>query len=213
MRILSATGVLFLVFLLTSCCGSQEEFPSWVKDGAAQAARDHWLDVAGAKKGDWLYKSCGIGYNEEYAVVFRHPRRIIDVDYEGFTGNESIPEHFHDYCEETGDAFGFSIYLEKRLIGSIEVYFQDNEWRLRKITPNSGPDAHDIYEPIYSKYVPSEDVRICQKFDGAFFVTRDGEVKDVFVWNGKTRTYEIVEPIGHMFAEKSRIEESRDSGI
>lgn len=189
----------------------REQFPPWVPIEAVNAAQDHWLYTVNIKKGDWLQSSFGLSYEDARRATLRYPRKIIDVNYKSFTEGDKIIDHFNDFNGKHKRAYGFAIYTDDRLIGSIDVYFQDGTWLFRQINQRKGHEGSDIFSPIYERYSGADDVVIYQKFDGAFFVTKADSILEVFDWDQESRVCRSVRPKRHMRETKVKIEEIEKS--
>lgn len=162
-------------------------------------------------KGKWLQSRFGISFDDACRATLRYPRKIIYVDYESYTEGDNIVDHFTDFNGKYNCAYGFSIYIDDRLIGSIDVYFLNGEWQLRKIDQQKEPEGSDMFSHCYDKYLDAEDVVVYRQFDGAFFFTKADTLLEVFDWDWESKAYRSVQPERHMLEMKAKIEKFKRS--
>lgn len=209
MKALSILMLLILALPFSPALG-QERFPSWVPPEAAKAAKAAWLHWAELEDNDELLKKYGILREELPRSQLGDPRKVVDIDYESYQPGSDIFAMLNNENSRYRNAFGFSVCIDNSRVGSVVVSLRDQWWIMREIT-GAGGDPVNPYAEIYSKYPPSENLVICQKVDGAFFIVKDSKVIDVFYWNVETRDFREMDPTQYIMREKTGIENFKKS--
>ncbi|MDD4857439.1 MAG: hypothetical protein PHD74_04945 [Candidatus Krumholzibacteria bacterium] len=209
-KILSVVVFLFAAFSCSPVLG-QEQFPSWVPPEAVQAAKERWLHMMGLKTDARLFEQYGIWPEDLPRSQLKDPRKIIGIDYESYQPDSSdIFTMLNDRNGKYANAFGFSVFIDEKCVGTIVVSLRDQQWVQREIT-GANKDVEDVYARIYSSYPPSDDLIIYETMDAAFFVVMDDKVIDTFHWNVETMAFEEMNPAQYMMKEKARILEFKKS--
>lgn len=172
-----------------------------------KAARDVWFRNTSYESAERLAIEHGIFSPSELArSELRHPRKIVDIDYEKYQPGSDIFAMFSTHQ----NGFGFSVYIDDGYVGTVEVVHQNQQWKMRMVG-GAGLAERDFFWGIYSLYPPSVDMIIYQKVDGAFFIVKDSVAIDSFFWDVETRTFKEMNPAQYAANEKARIIEYKKS--